>query len=227
MAMSEQYFKMADKTVFAAEHYSESIAKVISYLEVGTIAVIVLLLLIMLGRSIEAVAIRHKNKQLEQKAFIDQHTGLPNKGKCEEFFYDESIIKRNVGCIVFDLNNLKLANDTLGHTAGDKLIANFARLLRNSVPEKHFVGRYGGDEFMSVIYDSSKNEIEEILETLRKSTEEFNEAHQGEKEFVAVNYACGWIVSDEVPVCTFRELFDMADKNMYENKMKKKRNHMG
>ena len=40
---------------------------------------------------------------------------------------------------------------------------NFARFLRNVIPEKHFIGRYGGDEFMAVIYNTSKAEMQELL----------------------------------------------------------------
>ena len=39
----------------------------------------------------------------------------------------------------------------------------FAQLLRSVIPEKNFVGRYGGDEFMAVIYHTSKTEVEELL----------------------------------------------------------------
>ena len=51
---------------------------------------------------------------------------------------------------MFDLNNLKTTNDTMGHSAGDRLIMDFARLLRSVIPDKGFVGEYGGDEFMAV-----------------------------------------------------------------------------
>lgn len=66
----------------------------------------------------------------------------------------------------FDLNNLKFINDTMGHSAGDRLIVKFAGLLRRVFPEKDFVGRYGGDEFMVVIYDTDKAEVDEILKCL-------------------------------------------------------------
>ena len=56
---------------------------------------------------------------------------------------------------MFDLNNLKEVNDTLGHAAGDSMIANFAHILRKVVPEKDFVGRYGGDEFIAILYDTT------------------------------------------------------------------------
>ena len=213
---------MADETVSSAERYSESIANIIRYLEIATAVDITLLVLIMLMRSFEAVRMRRRNNQLELKAFTDQHTGLPNKGRCEEFFYDSELMRKTVACIVFDLNNLKIANDTLGHSVGDQLIANFARLLRNAVPSPNFVGRYGGDEFMAVIYDASQEKVELILEQLGQAAQEFNRLNHGGGQFVEVNYAYGWALSTEYPNCSFRVLFDQADKNMYENKMAKR-----
>lgn len=176
----------------------------------------------MLVRSLEAVNMRRRNHQLEQKAFPDQHTGLPNKGRCEEFFYDTELMQQTIACIVFDLNNLKIANDTLGHSVGDQLIANFARLLRNAVPAPNFVGRYGGDEFMAVIYDASRQDVEAILSQLKKDVQEFNRLHHG-GEYVEVSYAYGWALSTELPNCSFRVLFDKADRNMHENKLAKKK----
>lgn len=61
-----------------------------------------------------------------QKAYIDLHTGLPNKSKCEELFHNVEFIKTPTACIVFDMNNLKRVNDSLGHSIGDQLILNFA-----------------------------------------------------------------------------------------------------
>ena len=54
----------------------------------------------------------------------------------------------------------------MGHSAGDQLIINFAKLLRSVIPEKDFVGRYGGDEFIAVIYHTSEAEIKVILKSL-------------------------------------------------------------
>ena len=217
--ISEEYFRMADQTVFAAEDYSQSIAMGLRYLEFLSTADISILIIIMIARYVENARIRRKNSQLEQQAYTDQHTGLPNKGKCEEFFYDADVMNKPVACIVFDLNGLKEANDTLGHSVGDQLIANFARLLRNAVPPSDFVGRYGGDEFMAVVRNASKEDAEAIVERLRKDVDEFNRLHHGGGQFVDVSYACGWAVSTDYPNCSFRILFDKADRNMYEDKI--------
>ena len=60
-----------------------------------------------------------QNRLLEQKAFVDAHTGLPNKNACNELLNKKDIITDSTACIMFDLNNLKTVNDTMGHSAGD------------------------------------------------------------------------------------------------------------
>ena len=73
---------------------------------------------------------------------------------CSKDTYDRTVVSAGyvepTVCIMFDLNNLKTANDTMGHSAGDRLIMDFAWLLRSVIPDKGFVGEYGGDEFMAV-----------------------------------------------------------------------------
>lgn len=48
-----------------------------------------------------------ENQLLEQKAYIDIHTGLPNKGSCEELLNNREILREPTACVIFDLNNLK------------------------------------------------------------------------------------------------------------------------
>ena len=174
VAMSETYFEMADETVSAAEHYSEKIAMKIRTIEIlSALDMLCLVILIMLQTAM-ALKMARKNQLLEQKAYIDIHTGLPNKGSCEELLNNREILREPTACVIFDLNNLKTVNDTRGHSAGDQLILSFARLLRRVIPEKHFVGRYGGDEFMAVIYHTDRQEVEGILDSLRREADAAN-----------------------------------------------------
>jgi diguanylate cyclase (GGDEF)-like protein len=159
-----------------------------------------------------------KNRILEQKAYIDVHTGLPNKSKCEELFSDMSFITEPTACLMFDLNNLKSANDTLGHSAGDQLIASFARVLRNVIPAKDFVGRYGGDEFVVILYDITENTVNSLLTQLHNEVMQFNRCGNN----IPISYAQGWAVSTDYTDCTLRTLFDKADHFMYTNKVKVK-----
>ena len=96
--------------------------------------------------------------------------------------------------MMFDLNNLKIVNDTMGHSAGDRLIMPFAQLFYSSViPEKNFVGRYGGDEFMAVIYHTSKTEVEELLKSLYREKDRLN----SNENQIQIDYARGWAFPDE------------------------------
>lgn len=212
--MSEMYFSLADQTVSAAERYSEGIADNIHFIETITVIDMAGLLLLIIIQMIQAIIIVRKNKVLEQKAYLDAHTGLPNKSRCEEVFHDLRFLDKNVACIMFDLNNLKIANDTLGHSVDDQLIVNFANILRNVIPSKEFVGRYGGDEFVAVIRDMPKEDVIGLLEKLKEKVEDFNDYGKN----IKISYAYGWAFSNDYTECTLRTLFDRADKHMYENK---------
>ena len=165
-------------------------------------------------QTLTAMKMAMKNKLLEQRAYTDAHTGLPNKSACEALLRDQNMIIEPTACIMFDLNNLKTVNDTMGHLAGDRLIMNFSRLLRSVIPDKDFVGRYGGDEFMVVIYNTSKTEIEDILKQLSREKDRLNSSGNN----MPIDYACGWAISDADSECTIQMLLDKADYYMYENK---------
>ena len=216
--VSERYFEYADRTVTAAEKYSEKIARRIRTIEYITVFDMTLLVAFLILQYVQKLRMAKANKALERKAYMDIHTGLPNKSRCEELLQDSSVIDEPTGCMVFDLNNLKRVNDSLGHTAGDSLISNFARIARNVIPAQDFVGRYGGDEFMAVICMADEKKMREILDKLEEEVTRFNEYGK----HVPISYAHGWVMSTEFRECTLRTLFDKADHNMYLNKQRQK-----
>lgn len=216
--MSEKYFALADETVSAAEKYSEKIVRRIRYTEFFSAADIILMIFMLINQTLSGVKIAKKNKMLEHKAYIDVATGLPNKSRCEELLKNKESIENPVACVMFDLNNLKKVNDALGHSVGDQLILNFARILRNSIPAVDFVGRYGGDEFIAVIYDATEEKVKNILDEVQREVDYFNSYGKN----VEISFASGWAVSSEYVHCTMLNLFDEADKYMYENKQKRK-----
>ena len=219
--MSEIYFKMADETVFAAENYSQRIAERIRTIELLSALDMLCLVILVIIQTMAAMKMAVKNKLLAQEAYTDAPTGLPNKRACKELLINKEIIKEPTACIMFDLNNLKTVNDTMGHSAGDQLIMNFARLLRSVIPEKDFVGRYGGDEFMAVIYHTSRTEVEEILKCLCEEKDRIN----SNENQMPVDYACGWVLSADDRTYTMQMLMDKADSDMYENKQLYKRDN--
>ena len=212
--MSEIYFTMADETVFAAENYSEKIAIKIRTIELLSALDMLSLVILVIMQTLRAMKMAMQNRLLEQEVFIDAHTGLPNKNACKELLDKKDIITDPTACIMFDLNNLKIVNDAMGHSAGDQLIMNFAKLLRSVIPEKDFVGRYGGDEFVAVIYHTSEAEIKEIIKSLYEEKDRLN-SYENQ---IPIDYACGWALSSGDMSCTMRMLLDDADAYMYKNK---------
>ena len=212
--MSEIYFTMADETVYAAESYSEKIAIKIRTIELLSALDMLSLVILVIMQTLKAMHMAMQNRLLEQKAFVDAHTGLPNKNACNELLNKKDIITDSTACIMFDLNNLKIVNDAMGHSAGDQLIMNFAKLLRSVIPEKDFVGRYGGDEFVAVIYHTSEAEIKEIIKSLYEEKDRLN-SYENQ---IPIDYACGWALSSGDMSCTMRMLLDDADAYMYKNK---------
>lgn len=167
----------------------------------------------------KALGLVRSNCELNEKAFIDFATGLPNKNKCEEMLSSPYALSHPTACYMLDLNDLKLVNDTLGHEMGDLMILNFAKLLRKTVPLKYFVGRFGGDEFIVIAENiRDQEEAEQLLKKIREMVLNFNSIN-GQFQ---LKYACGYAFSKEFPSCNMMELLHIADQRMYEDKKKVK-----
>lgn len=168
------------------------------------------------------ISLNRHNFELNKKIYIDFTTGLPNKNKCEELLASSAPIKKPTACAMFDLNELKAVNDHLGHEKGDMMIYTFAQLLRQAVPAKYFVGRFGGDEFILIAENIvNKAELEKIIQNVSDTISTFNASS---KDF-QISYAYGCTFSKEYPGLTIAELLHEADEAMYKNKRALKTRH--
>lgn len=215
LALSEEYFNLADDTVSAAEFYSQGLASKILTAEIIAGIFMILEVILIIYKSVSNVKMIRQMRELDRLAYIDQHTGLPNKSRCMQYLDNKSAVPEHTVVMMFDLNFLKQVNDDLGHEAGDSLIKNFAVLLRNNVSPQHFVGRFGGDEFLVISHGVSKDDLAHMEQKLLEAETLFNEtSHRGYTLSFSYGYAC----SDDFIDCTYKMLFDKADHNMYEYK---------
>lgn len=218
LPMSETYFFLANDLVESAEEFSQKHATQIRWLEFFMLLDMGVILFLLIKQTVKAIRLGHRNSELNKTAYIDIHTGLPNKSSCEKILSRREVITVPTSCIMFDLNDLKRVNDNLGHIAGDTLILNFAHILRRVIPERHFLGRYGGDEFVAVITDMDKEEIEQLIEKIRAEINAFNELSRQ----LPISFACGYAFSSDYQECTIEVLLGKADYNMYHNKQEMK-----
>lgn len=139
-------------------------------------------------------------------AYIDYLTNIYNRNALERDLNKRQGHK-NIYYFIADLNDLKLVNDTIGHSAGDKLLQGFARLLTETVGGNGRAYRQGGDEF-AVLYDKD-------AQTLIQDLEEKCRTHN-QSSVVPISYAIGYCGLENE---SFR---DVADQMMYEDKRRKK-----
>jgi diguanylate cyclase (GGDEF)-like protein/PAS domain S-box-containing protein len=116
----------------------------------------------------DAVALR---KRVTHLTFHDGVTGLPNRAYLEERTKELLTASARSGApvaaIFLDLDGFTAVNDSVGHGAGDLLLAQAARRLRAAVPSQEMVARWGGDEFAVLIADAaSSQEVIDIAERL-------------------------------------------------------------
>ena len=217
IAATEQFFAICDEATALAEVYSEKQAKDLAVLEKG-ITLVIFALMILIGLEFfKALKRLIENRVLQKKAYLDAATGLPNKNRCEEIL--NAPVSLDMGVVSFDLNDLRRINDSRGHEAGDVYIRRFATALRAAVPEEHFVGRLGGDEFLMVTHGLSETGMEELLEDLRAKLAEEAKEHMD----TPLSYAAGYVLAKDDPEASMRELFAKADKHMYIQKNHAKR----
>ena len=217
---SEKFFQICDEAVGFAEVYSQKKATGLDHLEKIVLVDILGLVLIIATELIKVVRFAAQNKILQKKVYLDEATGLPNKNKCEEILNETEPIPVNelVAMCVFDLNNLRTINNNLGHDKGDEYIRSFAIQLREAVPEEFFAGRDGGDEFIAVLKGLDHEGVRKCLQNIRNQAAEYSRQHPE----MPISYAAGYALSSDFEGSTMRELFRLADKNMYIDKNRAK-----
>lgn len=218
---SESAYELTNNLVASTEKYADTIADNLKRLQYVMVGDIILILLVLMGQVVEGIRLANVNRRLNNMAYVDENTGLPNKRCCEDKLHDGGIItdKENACCIMFDLNNLKIINDTKGHKVGDILIYNFAHLLRMAAPRNMFVGRFGGDEFIAILRNCTEAEIQNYIINLNTSVKHYNE----NEDNIQISFAYGYALSNGYEGVTMQLLMDIADKKMYEKKSEMKK----
>jgi diguanylate cyclase (GGDEF)-like protein len=131
--------------------------------EIGFIATASL----MVALAVEAAQRVEAEGRIEQLAWYDPLTGLPNRNMLRENLRDALLSaggrKRRLAVLLIDLDRFKDVNDTLGHLVGDSLIKSAADVLREVVGSMGTVARLGGDEFIILVEEfTHRQEVAEL-----------------------------------------------------------------
>lgn len=141
---------------------------------------------------------------LEKLSYRDMLTGLYNRNRyIERLEAYKQVQDQQIGAIYIDLNGLKKVNDGQGHRAGDELIVRAAGTIAGIFAEDAY--RVGGDEFVVILLDVSREDFARKTEQLRRQMQENS---------VDASIGGVWQASTE----NLENLLRLADENMYREK---------
>ncbi len=216
--------KEAELLAIRQAQFQENLEKTFLAIVFGSV-----LLIIIVG-IITYVAVRNINKnitehidsenKLKHLATHDALTNLNNRiGFEKEINYEidrATRYKHQLSIIMIDLDNFKTINDTYGHNCGDIVLKDIGHILANSKRKVDYVLRYGGEEFLLVIPETSLNETRDFAERLRLKIASYIFKIGNDKE-INVTASMG-IANFPNHATTFSELLNAADVAMYQAK---------
>lgn len=153
---------------------------------------------------------------VQSLSLTDPLTGLANRRHLRMHLDREVAAARRgrtLAAVIFDLDNFKLLNDTLGHIAGDEALKTFARILDEENRAMNLVARFGGDEFVSILSDTSGPGAERYVRRVRERllAEPGLAGHP-----LAVS--CGLALFDRDGMKRGEDLLRAADEDLYRSR---------
>lgn len=166
-------------------------------------------------------AISIKNAVLLEMSTTDMMTKL----KLKHYYF--SILNTKIGkakeigvpisVIMFDIDHFKLFNDTYGHACGDAVLIEVASIIKEGIRSKDIGCRYGGEEFVTLLYNCDQQKSIMVANRIRKTLEKTCIHYKEQSLQVTISGGIATLTPDEKSI-TAEELTDIADKALYYSK---------
>jgi diguanylate cyclase (GGDEF)-like protein len=181
----------------------------------GIITTLVLLGLIYFFMSRLIKKLDEARQTIEKTAITDALTELFNRRhimlRFEEEFEKFKRLKKNVSCLMIDVDNFKDINDSYGHQIGDQVLKAISARMRDSVRAYDILGRYGGEEFLVILPDTGLEDARGLAERIRTSVKDMLIGN------AAVTLSLGVVCSQESDM-SVDDVIRRADENLYKAK---------
>ncbi len=177
------------------------------------------------GASMDVTEATEAKLALERMALHDALTGLANRRKfLDHFSAAQARLQRHgepLSMLALDLDHFKRVNDGHGHPAGDEVLVAVARVLERNVRATDLVARFGGEEFMVLLPDSSIDGAAEAAEKLRAAVEaepiRLNSVEK--KPTLRITVSIGVATLTREQPASFDDLMGRADQALYAAKL--------
>ncbi|HAG10080.1 MAG TPA: GGDEF domain-containing protein [Desulfotomaculum sp.] len=157
-------------------------------------------------------------KELNRQVHIDMLTGLYNR----KYFNEKLsglISKGLISLLLIDIDNFKCINDTFGHMAGDKVLQQFAEILRFCTRKNDLVARWGGEEFTVILFQTEPEETLIIADRIRLIVNNRYFSYEGSTFKISVSIGVASIKKDSI--IGKDQIIKIADQALYKAKQKK------
>lgn len=191
--------------------WNETSWDITSFLRLFIASMIFTFIYFAIERSFEDVS-----SQLKKLTNTDSLTSLFNRRKIdqmiEERFYEYERYGTNLSIAILDIDDFKILNDTYGHSIGDSVLKEFSQLFLDSSRKTDIVGRWGGEEFIIIMPNSTLEQA--ILNIQRFMTKLAYHEFTHVKTFTCSVGVC----QANVNINTVDKLFQCADNALYNSK---------
>lgn len=164
------------------------------------------------------------NSHYKKIALTDELTGFYNYNFfVQEFSHNFDLAKRYgrvFSLMLIDIDNFKKINDNYGHLCGNLALKKIAQKLRGSLRKADIIARFGGDEFVIIFPETDFRQEAEVFQRLKNTFGKIGFKYRGRE--IEVNLSFG-LAAYSKGITSKEALFNIADRNMYENKKEKER----
>ena len=160
--------------------------------------------------------LQQQESKIRELMLTDPLTGIANRRYLDERMSMEmervGRYGQSLAVIMTDLDYFKRFNDTYGHLKGDDVLKTFAHVMQETLRATDFVARFGGEEFMIVMPETTSEGAIHLAERIRESMQEKSIVGIGEK--VTASFGVTMMHKDEKPT----QIFMRADRALYRSK---------
>ena len=160
-------------------------------------------------------------QQIETMAIMDELTGIFNRRhllvRFNQEFERAQRLKKDLGCLMIDIDHFKDINDSYGHLVGDRILKEAACLIMSSIRTYDIAGRYGGEEFFVVLPDTNVEHTLSLAERIRRNIAETLHTRAGITIKDPVTVSIG-MASASPEDSSANDLLLRADNSLYKAK---------
>ncbi|WP_169764317.1 GGDEF domain-containing protein [Campylobacter mucosalis] len=173
--------------------------------------------LLELSNTLAFINARQEKVEIEEILNQDPLTKLQNRNALNAFVKENLNDERDFAVVICDIDDFKRINDTYGHNAGDKVLINIAEIFKNIFRKDDFVCRWGGEEFLIILCDSTNQKALSVLERVRNSINSSHILYEDTQISVTMTYgvSCYEKTKEQKDIYT---MIKEADERLYKGK---------